>query len=93
MVKGVSRKVIVVNAPDDHLFEQAIFLVREDYISRVGISSEQILRQARQVADEYALGRKDARRTRLEHLSRPLFAALGAAAASIVWLAVHLLTG
>ena len=28
MVKGVSRRVIVVKSPDPRLFEQAIFLLR-----------------------------------------------------------------
>ena len=30
MVKGISRQVIVVRSPDPKLFEQAIFILRED---------------------------------------------------------------
>ena len=30
MVKGVTRQVIVVKSPDPKLFEQAIFIMRED---------------------------------------------------------------
>ena len=30
MVKGISRQVIVVHSPDPKVFEQAIFIVRED---------------------------------------------------------------
>ena len=30
MVKGISRQVIVVQGPDRELFEQAIFILRED---------------------------------------------------------------
>ena len=30
MVKGLSRRVIVVDSPDPHIFEQAIFIVRND---------------------------------------------------------------
>ena len=29
MVKGVTRRVVVVRAPDQKYFEQAIFLLRE----------------------------------------------------------------
>ena len=30
LVKGVSRRVVVVKSPDPKLFEQAIFIVREE---------------------------------------------------------------
>ena len=30
MVKGISRRVIVVRSPDPRFFEQAIFLMKED---------------------------------------------------------------
>ena len=30
MVKGVSRRVIVVKSPDPRLFEEAIFIVKKD---------------------------------------------------------------
>ena len=30
MVKGISRQVIVVHSPDPKLFEQAIFILKED---------------------------------------------------------------
>ena len=30
MVKGVTRQVVVVKSPDPKLFEQAIFLLREE---------------------------------------------------------------
>ena len=30
MVRGTSRRVIVVESPDTNLFEQAIFIVRND---------------------------------------------------------------
>ncbi len=48
MVKGVSRQVIVVRSPDTKLFEQAIFLLREDAPE---VTDAQVLRQACQVAD------------------------------------------
>ena len=30
MVKGISRQVILVHSPDPKLFEQAIFILRDD---------------------------------------------------------------
>ena len=46
MVKGISKQVIVVNAPEPKLFEQAIFILRED-VSHEGITDEQLLREAK----------------------------------------------
>ena len=36
MVKGVSRRVIVVKSPDPKLFDQAIFLLKEDALEKDG---------------------------------------------------------
>lgn len=47
MVKGISRQVIVVHAPDPKLFEQAIFILREDAVGK-GITNEVLLRQAQE---------------------------------------------
>lgn len=47
MVKGISRQVIVVNAPEPKLFEQAIFILRENM--EEGISDEALLKEARQI--------------------------------------------
>ena len=49
MVKGISRRVIVVRSPDPRLFEQAIFLMRED--AAEGVSAEQVMAQAREAAE------------------------------------------
>lgn len=49
MVKGVSRQVIVVQSPDRKLFEQAIFILRED-VPESGITDEMLLREARKAA-------------------------------------------
>ena len=46
MVKGISRQVIVVRSPDPKLFEQAIFILREDALGKGGMSDRAILRQA-----------------------------------------------
>ena len=84
MVKGINRQVIVVNSPDPKLFDQAIFLLREDAFSSAGTSPEQVIRQARQAADGYlrkntVVGRAAAR------LSPLGWCAAGAAASSALW--------
>lgn len=36
LVKGISRRVIVVDSPDPKLFEQAIFIIRNDALTKEG---------------------------------------------------------
>lgn len=50
VVKGVSKRVIVVKSPEPKVFEEAIFIVREDYMKSAGISRSQLLEQAKQAA-------------------------------------------
>lgn len=49
MVKGISRRVIVLDAPDQHFFEQAIFIVRNDAAGE-GVTSRELVEEARRVA-------------------------------------------
>ena len=46
MVKGVSRQVIVVRSPDPDLFEQAIFILKDDAIGKEGVTDEALLKEA-----------------------------------------------
>jgi len=45
MVKGISRQVIVVHAPEPKLFEQAIFILKEDAVGE-GVTDEALLKEA-----------------------------------------------
>lgn len=54
MVKGTSRRVIVVDSPDPKLFEQAIFIVRNDAFTQEGVTSQQVLGEACRIARGYA---------------------------------------
>ena len=47
MVKGTSRQVIVVHAPEEKLFEQAIFILKDNAVREGGISDEALLREAK----------------------------------------------
>ena len=46
MVKGISRRVVVVDAPEHRFFEQAIFIVRNDAAGE-GITSRELVEEAR----------------------------------------------
>ena len=54
MVKGTSRRVIVVDSPDPTYFEQAIFIVRNDVYDRQGVTAQQVLGEACRIAKGYA---------------------------------------
>lgn len=83
MVKGVSRRVVVVKSPDQKWFEQAIFLLREE--APQGAPEEQVLRRAQEVADAYLT--RTSPRARRRRLWLPVVSALaGGGLASGVWL-------
>ena len=63
MVKGITRQVILVKSPDPRLFEEAIFIVKEEALAREGVSADKVLREARQAANGYIKQGK--------HLQRP----------------------
>ena len=88
MVKGVSRRVIVIKAPDPKLFEQAIFIVREDALTQTGADADEIVRQAEAAAELYFSSAKGGLLRRLPPFA---FAALGAAVTAAVWIASVLL--
>lgn len=88
VVKGVSHRVIVVKSPDKY-FEEAIFVIREDVLRTKGASSESVLKEARRVANSYVSGRNRTKKRFISRLPAPFFAAAGAAAAGVAWLALH----
>lgn len=53
-VKGTMRNVIVVH-PREDIFQEAVFILRDDYFQKSGVSREALLRQARAAAEEYAV--------------------------------------
>ncbi len=79
MVKGVSRQVIVVQSPDRQLFEQAIFILRDEAVAE-GITDEMLLKEARR-----AVRSGNVRRGRS---CGPIWAAGGAAVMGLVWLLI-----
>lgn len=90
VVKGISHRVIVVKSPDKY-FEEAIFVIREDVLLGRGADRDTVLKEARRVANSYARGTNKPGKRFLSKLSPPLFAAAGAAATGVAWLALRLL--
>ena len=88
MVKGTSRRAVVVDSPDPQIFEQAIFIVRNDALSQGGVTAEQVVREACRVARgcSSANGRR-----RWQNLPALCYSALGAGAIGLVWLLVSIL--
>ena len=88
MVKGVSRQVVVVSAPDEKLFEQAIFLVRSD-ISEEGVTARALVQEARRITKDCAVGHT---RKFKPSLSPQFSAFLGASVVGLAWILVTLFT-
>lgn len=75
MVKGVSRQVIMVRSPDKKLFEQAIFILRDDAPE---VTDEALLKEAK------ALLRNASGPA--AHTRGPLWAMGGAMATGLLWM-------
>ena len=88
VVKGISKRVIVVQSPDPKIFEQAIFIVREDFAGQTGVSEKELLRQARQAANSYLRGGGSLQGKVLPALRGMMYAVAGAAATALAWVMV-----
>lgn len=82
MVKGVSRQVIMVRPQEPKLFEQAIFILRED-VPREGITDEMLLKEAKKAAN--------APKLQAGFAQGPVWACGGAACTALIWLLTVLL--
>lgn len=78
MVKGISRQVIVVHSPDPKLFEQAIFILKEDAVGQEGITDEALLKEAGQALNS--------RKSKRFAMAGPVWACGGALVTGLVWL-------
>lgn len=78
MVKGISRQVIVVHSPEQQLFEQAIFILK-DGVVREGVTDQQLLQEAKRAAGEGTVRKKK------RPIQGPVWACGGALATGLVW--------
>lgn len=80
MVKGISRQVIVVDAPEPKLFDQAIFILKDDMGE--GITDEALLKEAQKAIH----GSDKSARKRHIWLYGAFWAAAGALMTGVAWL-------
>lgn len=85
MVKGISRQVIVVHAPEPKLFEQAIFILKED-AAKMGVTDEALLKEAERAIH---IGERLPKRRRLVGYGA-FWAAIGAAVTGLCWMSTLL---
>ena len=90
VVKGTSKRIVVVKSPDPKVFEQAIFIVKEDFRGKDGASSSDVLKEAQKVADNYVKNSVTGTRRFFAKIPPAVFAALGAALTGITWLVIKL---
>ena len=86
MVKGISRQVIVVHSPEPKLFEQAIFILRDDAVGK-GITDEELMKEAQQAIH----GPDRSGKRRHLYLYGAVWATGGALLTGLVWLLTVLL--
>lgn len=79
MVKGVSRQVIVVHAPEPKLFEQAIFILKDNVGE--GVTDELLLKEAQKAIHGGKAGKK-----RQLYLYGAVWAAGGAVITGLAWI-------
>ena len=88
MVKGISRRVVVVDSPDQRFFEQAIFIVRND-AGGEGVTARALVEEARRVARGYTGGSRLSRAWR--ELNPLVYTLIGAGSIGLIWLIVTLI--
>ncbi len=81
MVKGISRQVIVVHSPEQKLFDQAIFILKDNAVGKEGITDEMLLKSADKLLRSSGGGSKNSKK-----LYGPVWAIAGALITGIVWL-------
>lgn len=83
MVKGVTRQVIWVKGAGEKLFEQAIFLVKDDVLAKGGVTEELLLKEAKAACTRTP--------HRFSFSSKLLWSCCGAAATGFLWILSALL--
>lgn len=89
MVKGITKRVVVVRPHEKSLFEEAIFIVRGEAFVESGCTAEDVLREACKTADMYLKSGKTKCRN-ISKLPPPVFIFVGAAITGIAWILTSL---
>ena len=86
MLKGISKQVIVVQAPDPKLFAQAIFILKEGAVEAGGVTDQQLLSEANRLIRS---GRGE--QLGIRRIYGPIWACAGALLTGIAWVICALL--
>ena len=89
MVKGISRRVVVVESPDQRYFEQAIFIVRNEAVGE-GVTARELVEEAKRVARDYAGGDLGRFSRAWRDLSPAVYTLIGAGGIGLAWLVAAL---
>ena len=89
MVKGISRRVVVVESPDQRYFEQAIFIVRNEAVGE-GVTARELVEEAKRVARDYAGGDHGRFSRAWLDLSPAVYTLIGAGGIGLAWLVAAL---
>ena len=81
MVKGISRQVIVVQSPEPKMFEQAIFILKDEAVGE-GVTDDALLKEAQAAIRGYD---KPSRKRHI-YLYGVVWATGGALKTGIAWL-------
>ena len=81
---------MMVRLADTELFEQAIFLLKEDSLEKQGITERQILEEAKRLAEGCSEDPK--RKNNRRYLRSLVWSTAGAALTGLVWLITTLLS-
>ena len=81
MVNGISRQVIVVHAPDPKLFDQAIFILKDEVVNNKEITDDALMREAKRLISAGG----STKRRKYKYIG-PLWACAGALFTGLVWL-------
>lgn len=90
MVKGLTKRIVVLDAPDQKFFEQAIFIVRNDAPTE-GITAKALVEEAQWVAKTYATSDSPQLGHRFLALPAVVHALCGAGAVGMIWLGCYFL--
>lgn len=79
MVKGITKKMIMVKSPNTDLFEQAFFVIKDDMSN---VTPEKIMSEACRVADDYMKQQKHGKSFNVSHI---IAALCGCAVTGVIW--------
>ena len=80
MVKGVTRRFVLVESPDTALFEKAIFILKD---GETGTSALELEREAMRITREYL--RRSADKGRKRPMTPAFWTLIGAGTVAILW--------